>query len=141
MSYVMYTGVDGMELWESTVAHQFRPTEASKKRLDAIYDKISMEAKERSLQIKNYFTEHYGTEVEEILSIMMKGKPYRDIRPTMKLHGYFPDLEEDEEYMLQFSEGKFCVFKTVAGGYGGTTTVETNIHISRVQHLIDRYGK
>jgi len=139
--YIMYTGMDGMELWESTVAHQFKSTEATKKRLDAIHAKITTGVEERSCQVSNDIIKKYGVVVHEICKKMVKGKPFSGSTIYMELHGYVEHPEEDEEYILSFNQGIFFVYKIVSGGYGGTTTVETNVYIGRVQHLIDTYGK
>ena len=138
MIYVMYTRVDGMELWQSTVAHQFRPTEQTKKRLDAIHAKIAMDTEERSCHVSNDIIEKYGVAVHEICKKMVKGKPFTGSTIYMELDGYVEHPEEDEEYILSFNQGRFFVYKIVSGG---TTLVENNIYIGRVQHLIDKYGK
>jgi hypothetical protein len=133
--------MDSKELWELTIAHQFRPTEQTKKRLDAIHEKISTNVLERSNRISNDIIREYGVEVHEVCKKMMKNKPFGDSTMYMELNRYVEHQEEDAEYILRFHRGKFSVYKEVSGGYGGVTDIENNIYIGRVKHLIEKYGK
>lgn len=142
MSYRIYTGINGMELWESTIAHQFRPTEETKKRLDNIVNKINSEAIDRSEAIQDYFKNTYGEATASILCKMNKYKYFTGHIIKRALKNYMAKkLEEDDYIEIVFDRGRFDVNHVLAGGYGGSIIVEPDITLDRAELLIDNYGE
>lgn len=139
-NYTMMVGVNGMELWQATLAHQAHPTVDTATRLKAINDKISKEAAETKQRNIQDFINLYGADMYVLVEKLNNPKytHWMGSDPHYFTWEIRWDEDRDDTYVVRFFKGKFDYVVQSCGGYAGTTVLETDITKERVLELLSK---
>lgn len=135
--YQILMGKDQLDLWNALIEHQYKPTKETEERLNilaASNEKRLIESQESAE--KEFIMAHTQPMLELVKSISDKYFLVGQHSPFYLTWNISSD-DSDNYYSVKFWKGRFDYVEDIAGGYGGTNTLEENISYWRLMELIN----